>query len=74
MNQVKTQISRLTSNPIGAIAGAGAGYYAAKKLIKTDKMWLLAVTVLAGAVIGATVQAKVIAKSGTPTAATVAAK
>ena len=72
MKQVTEQIGKLKSNPIGTLAGAGAGYLVAKKLVKTDKMWMtLAITVVGG-VVGAMVQANMKAKKGVPTATTVA--
>lgn len=69
---MKEQITKVTSNPIGALVGVGAGYLVAKKLMKTDKMWMVAVVSILGGVAGATVQAKYKAKKGTPTATTVA--
>lgn len=68
MKTVKTQLSRLTANPIGALAGAGAGYYAATKLIHTGKWYATAAVILVGAILGATVQAHM-GKGGAPTAA-----
>jgi outer membrane lipoprotein SlyB len=72
MNKVTEQIGNLKSNPIGALAGVGAGYLVAKKLIKTDKMWMVVVVSVLGGVAGAMVQAKMKAKKGVPTATTVA--
>ena len=72
MKQVTEQIGKLKSNPLGTLAGAGAGYLVAKKLVKTEKMWMtLAITVVGG-VVGSMVQANMKAKKGVPTATTVA--
>lgn len=72
MNKVKEQIGKMTSNPLGALVGVGAGYYVAKKIIKTDKTWMLVVVSVLGGVAGAMAQAKWKAKKGVPTATTVA--
>lgn len=72
MTTVKEQIAKLTSNPVGSLVGVGAGYYVAKKLIKTDKMWMVVVVSVLGGVAGAMAQAKWKAKKGVPTATTVA--
>ena len=72
MKKVTEQIANLKSNPIGAIAGAGAGYLVATKLVKTDKMWMTIAIAVVGGIAGAMVQAKMKAKKGMPTATTVA--
>lgn len=72
MNKVTEQIGNLKSNPIGALAGVGAGYLVAKKLIKTDKMWMVVAVSVLGGIAGAMVQAKMKAKKSMPTATTVA--
>jgi outer membrane lipoprotein SlyB len=72
MNKVTEQIGNLKSNPIGAIAGAGAGYLVATKLVKTEKMWMTIAMAVVGGVVGAMVQAKMKAKKSVPTATTVA--
>ncbi len=72
MKKVQEQIAKLKSNPIGTLAGVGAGYYVAKKLIKTEKTWMLVLVSALGGVAGAMVQAKIKAKKGVPTATTVA--
>lgn len=74
MNTVQTQINRLTANPIGAIGGAGAGYYVATKLIKTEKQWMTWAVVIVGGIVGASIQSKMAAKSGVPSASTVTGK
>jgi len=71
MNQVKTTVSKVTSNPVGAIVGGIAGFYAVKKLAKTENKWYLAGGVLVGAIVGSLIQSKISAKASAPTAATV---
>jgi len=71
MNTINQSISRMTSNPIGTIAGAYAGYYVAKNLVKAQQMWVTVAIAIVGGVVGAGVQAKMGAKK--PTALTVSA-
>ena len=73
MNKVTEQIGNLKSNPIGAIAGAGAGYLVATKLVKTEKMWMTIAIAVVGGLVGAMVQSNMKAKKGMPTASTVTA-
>jgi outer membrane lipoprotein SlyB len=72
MKQVIEQIGKLKSNPIGTLAGAGAGLFVATKLVKTEKMWMTIAISVVGGVVGAMVQANMKAKKGVPTATTVA--
>jgi len=67
---MKEQITKVTSNPIGAIAGAAAGYFAAKKWGGGNK-WVYVGATVVGIFVGATIQAKIKAKAGAPTAATI---
>lgn len=70
MNQfIQTQVSRMSNNPLGAAAGATVGYYAAKKLMKTEKMWIIVAVTVVGASLGATALSKLKAAKGQPTAA-----
>lgn len=71
MEAITKNVEKLKSNPLGAVVGAGAGYLAATKLIKTEKLWLKIVSAIAGAVVGAVIQAKIKAKKGVPTVALV---
>jgi outer membrane lipoprotein SlyB len=71
MLNVKDTLGTAKNNIVGTIVGAGAGYLASKKLIKTDKLWLTITSALVGGVLGAIVQSKMKAKAGVPTAATV---
>lgn len=68
---IKDQVSKITSNPIGAIAGGGAAFYGAKKFGKVTNKWVLAGITLVGVVAGAFVQAKIKAHKSHPTAETV---
>ena len=43
---------------IGTLAGAGAGYYAGKKLMKTNKWWTTTLVIIAGAIAGSVIQDK----------------
>jgi outer membrane lipoprotein SlyB len=63
------QMTKVTSNPIGAIAGGVAGFYAAKKFGNVSNMWVLAGVAVLGVVVGANVQSMMKAKSSAPTAA-----
>jgi len=69
----KEVVSMVKNNPIGLLVGAAAGYGIAKKLIKTEKTWVLVTTVVVTALVGSMVQSKMKAKSSQPTAATVSA-
>lgn len=69
---MKEQIKKITSNPIGAVVGAGAFYFGAKKFAKVENTWALVGLAVVGGVVGAMVQAKIKAKQGAPTASTVA--
>lgn len=68
---MKEQLTKITSNPIGAIAGAVAGFLAAKKLGKVENKWMLIGATIVAGVAGALVQAKIKARKGVPTAATI---
>jgi hypothetical protein len=70
MNTIKTQIGRVTSNPIGAVVGGVAVYYAAKKYGNVTNRWALIGAGLLGVIGGAMAQSA-ITKKGAPTAATI---
>jgi ABC-type enterobactin transport system permease subunit len=69
MNTIKTQIGKVTSNPIGAIVGGVAVYYAAKKYGNVTNRWMLIGAGVLGVIGGAMAQASF--KKGAPTAATI---
>jgi outer membrane lipoprotein SlyB len=71
---MKEQVSKITGNPIGAIAGGVAVFFAAKKFGKVENKWALGALAIVGVVAGAMIQGKMKAKAGVPTAQTVTAK
>lgn len=66
---MKNQISKITSNPIGAIVGGVAFYYGAKKMANISNMYALLAIAAVGLYVGAMAQAKLM-PSGAPTATT----
>jgi hypothetical protein len=62
-------ISTVKANPIGAIAGMGAGYYAVKKYMPASSMPILLIGVIIGGIAGANVSAMIKARQSTPTRA-----
>ncbi len=66
METVKTQFSKLTSNPIGAIAGGFVAFWAAKKYASVSNKWALGGIAIVGAVAGAMAQSKMKAKASAP--------
>jgi outer membrane lipoprotein SlyB len=68
---IKKQVSKITANPIGLIAGAGVAYMATKKLYKGGNKYVLMGATVVGAITGAMLQAAYKAKKGTVTATTV---
>jgi hypothetical protein len=68
MNKV---ISTIKANPIGAIVGGVALFYAAKKFGGVSKKLALGAIAVVGVFAGAKAQSVIISKKGAPTAATV---
>jgi outer membrane lipoprotein SlyB len=68
---IKKQVSKITANPLGLIAGAGLGFVAAKKFSKTGNKYVLIGATVAGGILGALAQAAYKAKKGAVTATTV---
>ena len=64
-------VAKVQNNVIGAIAGAGAFYWASGKYANVSKMWLKVGIALVGAVVGANVQSMIKARKGAPTSTTV---
>lgn len=60
MNKI---ISTIKSNPAGAIVGAAAGFYIAKKYVKVEKPSLLILATVVGVSAGIFIQANVMKKS-----------
>lgn len=61
--------SKITGNPIGAVAGGVLAYYVGKKMIQNNL--LLIGATLVGVYVGAMIQGGIKAKSSVPTAADV---
>lgn len=64
------QIAKVTNNPIGAVVGGVAGYYAAKKFTNITNVWAIIGIAALGVIVGANAQSMLKAQSSTPTAAT----
>lgn len=65
------QIAKVTNNPVGAIVGGVAGFYAAKKFGNVSNKWMLAGITVVGVVVGAMAQSMMKAQAGAPKATTV---
>ena len=65
MNTIKNQISTVTSNPIGAIVGGVAVYYAAKKYGNVTNRWMLIGAGVVGVIGGAMAQSAITKKRRT---------
>ena len=68
---IKKQVSKITANPLGLVAGAGVAFLAAKKFYKGGNKWVLMAIVAVGGVTGAWAMAAYKAKKGAVTATTV---
>ena len=68
---MKEQLTKITSNPMGAIIGGVAMYFGVKKFAKVENKYVLMGLAVVGGVVGAMVQAKMKAKAGAPTASVV---
>lgn len=64
-------ISKVQANPIGAIVGMGAGYYAVKKYMPLSSTPIVIVGAILGAIAGANVASMIKAKRSVPTRAEV---
>ena len=67
-------ISTVKSNPIGFVAGAGLTYWGMNKYTSNTKMWVTALGVIVGGVVGSYGQAMIVAGKGAKASAAVAAK
>lgn len=70
---MKTQISKVTSNPIGSAVGAIALFFIAKKTGHTTAPWMIG-AVIAGVLVGAHVQAAFKSQKGAAASANLAKK
>jgi hypothetical protein len=68
-NILKTNVNKIKNNPISAVAGAGAAWFAAKKYANVKNTYLLVGLALVGAVVGANVSYMVKTKMNAPTKA-----
>jgi hypothetical protein len=68
MNKIKEQLSKITANPIGAVAGGAIVFFVGKKYIANK--WLLAGATALGVIGGSMAQAKFGAKKPTVVDAT----
>jgi len=64
-------ISQVKANPIGAIVGMGAGYYAVKKYMPLSSTPIVIIGAILGAIAGANVSSMIQAKKSMPTRAQV---
>ncbi len=71
MKTINVQLNRIMSNPVGGIVGGVAAYYAATKLMRSQKMWITVSVTVVGVVVGSLVQANMKAKRSLPTSTTV---
>jgi hypothetical protein len=62
-------ITKVQANPIGAIVGMGAGYYAVKKYMPLSSTPIVLVGAILGAIAGASVSSMIQAKRSMPTMA-----
>jgi hypothetical protein len=61
------QIKIVQANPIGAIVGMGAGYYAIKKYMPASSTPIVIVGAVVGALVGASVSQMLMGKKMPPT-------
>jgi len=66
METLKSIGSSLKNNLIGTLAGAAAGYYAAKKSGKVENKWILGGLTVISAIAGAMIEYKIKAKTVKP--------
>lgn len=68
---MKENVAKVTSNPIGAVVGGVAVFFAAKKLGKVQNKWALIGLTAVGVIAGALAQNAIKAKKSQPTVAEV---
>jgi len=59
-------VAKVKNNPIGAVAGGVLVWWASKKYMGVEKMWLRATLAIVGAYAGAVAQGTIKAKSSAP--------
>jgi hypothetical protein len=65
-NIIKTSTDKVKGNLLGAAAGGVLVWWASKKYMGVEKMWLRATLAVVGAVVGANAQAMIKAKGSAP--------
>lgn len=73
MVEIKKNVAKIKTNFIGAGLGALAFYFGAKKYGKVSNKYALVSLGVAGLLVGAMAQQKIVAKKGAPTKETVIA-
>lgn len=63
---IKSNVSKIQTNPISAVAGAGAGYWVMKKYGRTTSWVMLSLAAVVGGLIGANVSSMVKTKMNAP--------
>ena len=69
MGKVGSEVTKVTNNPLGAIAGGVVFFYATKRIVQNNYV-LIGMTLL-GVYLGATLQRNYKAKQSVPTAQTI---
>jgi len=67
-NIISTSTAKVKNNYLGAVAGGVLVWWASKKYMAVDKMWVRAGLTLVGVVAGAYAQSSIAAKLSTPKA------
>jgi hypothetical protein len=67
-------ITSVKANPIGFVAGAGLTYWGMNKYTSNSKMWVTALGVIVGGVVGSYAQGMISAKKGATASAAAATK
>ena len=65
-NLVSKTTGKVTGNPVGAVAGGVLVWWASKKYMGVEKMWMRAGLALVGVVAGAYAQSAIKAKGSSP--------
>jgi hypothetical protein len=63
---LKNVSSKVKTNVVGSIAGAGLTWWAAKKYANVSGIWKLTSLAIVGAIAGAYIQSGIVAKRSTP--------
>ncbi len=74
IKEIKKAVTKVTSNPIGAVAGAAIVWWGINKYAGVSKTWQRAAFAVGGLIIGAGIQSMIKAKMSTPKATLTAKK